>query len=61
MLAENILLRYDREGLDLNPSVYKVLFNEIINVPLDMIVIAKLISSPLRNGVKRGRNKESKL
>ena len=50
-LAETESLRFDQDVLHLKPSVYKVLFNEIINVPLNMIAIAKPRSSLLRNGV----------
>jgi len=50
-LAETESLGFDQDLLHLEPGVYKVLFNEIINVPLNMIAIAKPRSSLLRNGV----------
>ncbi|WP_406660573.1 deoxyuridine 5'-triphosphate nucleotidohydrolase [Methanolobus sp. ZRKC3] len=46
------LIEFDDEGwASLEPGTYKVTFNEIVNIPLDLAAIARPRSSLLRCGV----------
>lgn len=50
-LAETTQLKFENDILHLEPGAYKIIYNEIINVPLNMVALAKPRSSLLRNGV----------
>ena len=52
VLAATIPLTYDGDGwIDLAPGAYLVTFNEVVNLPLDIMALGRPRSSLLRSGV----------
>ena len=52
VLAEASPLAYDADGwIDLSPGPYLVTFNEVVNLPLDIMALGRPRSSLLRSGV----------
>ncbi len=51
-LPDTELLEFDPEGwVHLAPGIYKIIYNEIVNIPHDIAAIARARSSLLRCGV----------
>ena len=51
-LSDTEILEFDREGwLHLSPGPYLISFNEIVNLPLDLMALGRPRSSLLRSGV----------
>ena len=51
-LADTQAMAFDREGwLELSPGPYLITFNEIVNLPLDLMALGRPRSSLLRSGV----------
>ena len=51
-LSDTESLEFDREGwLRLSPGPYLVSFNEVVNLPLDLMALGRPRSSLLRSGV----------
>ena len=52
VLADTSLIAYDADGwIDLAPGPYLVSFNEVVNLPLDIMALGRPRSSLLRSGV----------
>ena len=51
MLPTATRLEFDSELLHLNQGVYKITYNEIVHIPLNVVAIARPRSSLLRSGV----------
>ncbi|TGC09822.1 deoxyuridine 5'-triphosphate nucleotidohydrolase [Methanolobus halotolerans] len=52
LIPESEIIEFDSEGWAfLDPGTYKIRFNEIVNIPLDLAAIARPRSSLLRCGV----------
>lgn len=52
IISELIPLKYDKsDKLDLKPGNYVITFNEVVNLPVDIMALAKPRSSLLRCGV----------
>ena len=51
-LSTGLTMEFDPEGwLHLNPGPYRITFNEIVNLPLDLMALGRPRSSLLRCGV----------
>jgi dUTP pyrophosphatase len=52
LLPDTELLMFDQQGwLQLQPGIYKIIYNEVVNIPYGLAAIARARSSLLRCGV----------